>query len=120
MALEAAETEARVAWNKLRAELRWKEPSAPAEKSAALESAYSLDSAGDDNGVGGRRIGRRVSGVADLDDIIIESPGEFLEQRRNSVVWGTPARASAGAALGSWSPFATDGRRAASSSGVLG
>ena len=86
LALEAAETEARVAWNKLRAALRWKS-SAPAEKSAALESAYSLDSAGDDNGVG-RRIGRRVSGVADLDDIIIESPGEFIEQRRNSVVWG--------------------------------
>ena len=43
LALEAAETEARVAWNKLRAELRWKEPFA-AEKSAALESAHSLDS----------------------------------------------------------------------------
>lgn len=94
LALEAAETEARVTWNKLRAELRWKFSSA--EKSAALESAYSLDSAGDDNGVG-RRLGRRVSGVADLtrrvssvadlDDIIIESPGEFLEQRRNSQVW---------------------------------
>lgn len=100
LALEAAETEARVAWNKLRAELRWKEPFAPAEKSAALESAHSLDSAGDDNGVGGRRLGRRASGVADLDDIIIESPGEFLEQRRNSVA-GRDAGAGVGRG-GAW------------------
>ena len=79
LALEAAETEARVAWNKLRTELRWRFSSA--------ENLAAMDVQAADDPVNRRlNLRRGSSGAADLDDIIIESPGDFAGRTPGSVV----------------------------------